>query len=305
MSMNYWRPKSVGSAYQASPILDVIEPYREYTTVVSGLSNYNSTLGAGGGVHTRACAAWMTGVLARPTEGGGRAAGHHGRPVCRPASSAKRRGSTRWSSPSEKQTKRVGNCEYNYSCLYEASISWRSPTVPNPSENNPRVVFERLFGEESEPDARLRRLKKDASILDTFGRSWRVCRGRLGSSDRATVTEYLEAVRDLERQIQKAERSNAASDVAMERPLGMARLSSRAGQDHAGPDFLAYQADLTRVITFPLGGHRGRRPRIISVDWRAGETPRDSHHQNNPEKLTKLSKINTYTFTLFTRLLER
>src|SRR5437867_1130515 len=69
MSMNYWRPKSVGSAYQGSPILDVLEPYRDQITVVSGLSNYASTMGAGGGVHTRACAAWMTGVLARPTEG--------------------------------------------------------------------------------------------------------------------------------------------------------------------------------------------------------------------------------------------
>ncbi len=304
MSMPNWRPKPDGDKLELSPIMTPIAPHKEYVTAVSGLSNYQSTLGSGGGVHTRAMAAWMTGVLAKPTEGSditlAQTADQYAARVLGQ--------DTVLDSIElglERRVSMTGNCEYNYSCLYEATLSWRSPTVPNPIEINPRVVFERLFGEESDPAARAKRMRRNKSILDAVQQQVSGLRGTLGNGDRAMVDEYLQAIRDTERRIQKAEKQNSSSQSApMAQPLGVPDTYNEHAEIMFDLLFLAYQADITRVGTFMLakeGGGPGGYPWI--------GVPEDhhecSHHQNNPEKLAKLAKINTYHLTLFTRLVEK
>jgi hypothetical protein len=304
MSMGYWTPKTIGKDFEFTPILKPLEPFRDSMTVISGLNNYPSTMGAGGGVHTRACAAWMTGVLAKPTEGADvKLAKTADQYAARVLGRDTRLESLEISV--ERQIKRTGNCEYNYSCLYEASISWRTPTVPNPAESNPRVVFERLFGEEVDSEARIRRIRSDKSILDNVTHELSGLKGALGGNDRRTLEEYLTAVRDLERQIQKTETSNASTPVPDDRPVGVPETFDEHVSLMFDLLFLAYQADLTRVATYPSGGIEGGGPGTypwIGVPEQHHET---SHHQNNPEKLMKLSKINTYHVNNFSRFVEK
>ncbi len=304
MSMGYWTPKTVGKDFEFTTIMAGLAPHRDQVTIISGLSNYPSTLGAGGGVHTRACAAWMTGVLAKPTEGADvRLATTADQFAARQLGRETRLESLELSV--ERQVKRTGNCEYNYSCLYEASISWRTPTVPNPMENNPRVVFERLFGEETDATARMRRMKSDKSVLDNVRTELTELRAALGSGDRLTVDEYVAAVRDLERQIERAEKGAATSEVPDARPMGVPETFDEHVDLMMDLLFMAYRADITRVATFPSGGIEGGGPGTypwIGVPEQHHET---SHHQNNPEKLLKLSKINTYHMQKFVHLVDK
>src|SRR5688572_18413313 len=139
MSMPYWRPKTVGKNFEFSPTLAPLERHRDYVTVVSGLNNYSAIFG-GLGVHTRPCAAWLSGTRAQPSEGADvRLATTADQIAARVLGKDTMLESLELSSDA---AERVGNCEFDYSCLYLSTLSWRSPTAPNPMEINPRIVFE-------------------------------------------------------------------------------------------------------------------------------------------------------------------
>ena len=194
MHMPAWTPKTVGPDFELSPTLAGLAPYREYLTVLSGLSNYQSTLAPGGGVHSRAHAAWLTGALAKSTEG---ADVQLSTSVDQYA--ARVLGKETVLESLELSTGRgsgVGNCEYNYSCLYRSTVSWRDPTTPNPTEHNPRVIFERLFGEtEASPGLGPACSSAQKRSSTTSERSWSVCRESLGAGDRGTLEQYVDTVR--------------------------------------------------------------------------------------------------------------
>ena len=299
MHMPLWKPETPGTNFKMSPILQAMEPVRNQLTVLGGLNNYEAGLGDGGGPHTRNQSAWLSGTAAQlgdailaPTADQhaarvlGRDTLFESLEICTEPADA------------------VGSCDNGYSCLYVNTISWKSATVPNPMERNPRIIFERLFGEESDPAARMARIKADKSILDVVSSDLARLGLDIAGGDRQRVEEYLSAVRDVERRIQKAEQQSATSTLNLvERPVGIPEV----WEDHVQLLFdlihLAYQADLTRVVTYAIAREQGNTTyQNIGVPEGHHEC---SHHQNNPHKHKQLTKINTYHIGLLMRFLEK
>jgi len=300
--MQQWTPAEVGSGFELSPILQPLAPYRDQLTVVSGLAHGQAEpLGDGNGEHSRASSTWLNGVHPNQTEGSDVRAGitadqlaarHLGRNTPLPSLEL-----------AIDLDGLVGNCENGYSCVYLNTVAWRSPTTPLPMENNPRVVFERLFGDGGTTEQRVAEMRRDRSILDSVTDDLATLERRIGAGDRSRLDQYLDAIRALERRIQLAEVQSADSELpALARPVGIPETF----EGHVKLMFdlisLAYQADLTRVFTFMLGRELGGRtyPHLGVPDPHHGL----SHHRNDPEKLDKLARINTYHMGLFTHLLE-
>ena len=300
--MQQWTPAQVGSGFELSPILQPLAPYRDQLTVVSGLAHGQAEpLGDGNGEHSRASSTWLNGVHPKQTEGADVRAGitadqlaarHLGRDTPLPSLEL-----------AIDLDGLVGNCENGYSCVYLNTVAWRSPTTPLPMENNPRVVFERLFGDGGTTEQRVAEMRRDRSILDSVTDDLATLEHRIGAGDRSRLDQYLDAIRALERRIQLAEVQSADAELpALARPVGIPETF----EGHVKLMFdlisLAYQADLTRVFTFMLGRELGGRtyPHLGVPDPHHGL----SHHRSDPEKLDKLTRINTYHMGLFTHLLE-
>jgi len=198
----------------------------------------------------------------------------------------------------------VGQCDNGYACVYQNNLSWSSPTTPLPAEAHPRIVFENLFGEEGSAVERRAVLKKRASLLDSVVEEFTRLQKSLGPGDRDRVTQYLDSVRDVERRIQHAEtvaKDNPSRDL--DRPLGV----PAAYADHARLMFdlqlLALQGNITRVVTFQLARETSNRtyPEIGVTDPHHPLT----HHNNDPEKIAKVAKINQFHVSLFAEFLQK
>ena len=204
----------------------------------------------------------------------------------------------------EQNDKMVGNCESGYSCIYQNTMAWLTPMTPLPLEIHPRVVFERLFGDGTTPEEQLDRILRKRSILDSVTEEMHRLERTLGHQDRRRVTQYFAAVRGVEQRLQKTEAHNAESEfVAPDAPIDI----PDDFDDHAKLMFdlqaLAFQADITRVITFQLGRELSTRtyPRIGVPEQHHGV----SHHQTNVEKLAQGTQINTYHAQLLGYFLEQ
>src|SRR5215471_12891661 len=200
MSMKYWAPAQTGANFEFTEPLKALEPFRERVLLLSGLNHYCAGLGDGGGPHTRAYAAWLSGLLAQRTEV------HPMLGTTADQLAAREFGKDTAIESLELSVStnaiKSGACENGYSCLYQL-LSWRSSTQANPTEGDPRVVFERMFGEETSNTERLARIRADKSILDAVVGQVNKLQTKLGGSDRLTVSEYLDTVRDVEKRIQK------------------------------------------------------------------------------------------------------
>jgi hypothetical protein len=302
-AVNYWRPKGDGSAFELSPILTPLAAFKDYLTIVSGLSHRQAeAFSDGGGDHSRASASWLSGVHPKQAEGADvRAA------MTVDQLAADLLGKDTQLPSLELSIDRddlVGNCDNGYSCVYVNTLSWRTPTTPLPPENNPAVVFERLFGDGGTVAHRLAENRKDRSILDALTEDITGLQRALGPGDQQRVDEYLEAVREIERRIQKSEKETSQSTMTMpDRPVGI----PPAFGDHVKLMFdlqwLAYQSDVTRVSTFMLGRELGGRsyPELgVPVNHHGL-----SHHRDDTDSLEKLSRINTYHVELFSHFVNR
>ena len=301
MHMPLWTPRSpgIGNDFVLNATMASLQSVKPYLTVLSHLNNYAAGLGDGGGPHTRNQSAWLSGVLAKSGESDVRLARTADQYAARVLGKDTPLESLEIATDPSDQ---VGSCDNGYSCLYVNTISWRDPTVPNPMERNPRVVFERLFGEESTVEARRKRLATDASILDTVHDSLASLGRQIGPSDRLRVEEYLSSIRDAERRIQKTEQQSLTA-VDVTRPAGIPATF----EDHTllmfDLLFLAYQSDLTRVVTFSIAREQGNKNyNNIGVPEGHHES---SHHQNDPHKQSQLTKINTYHLSLYETLLRK
>ncbi len=294
MMMENWTPAETGEGYTLTPILKPLEPYRAKFSVITGLDHAQAeALGDGAGDHGRCCGSYLTGVHVKKTEGADLASG-----VSMDQLVAKRFGEFTQIPSLElglEPPSLVGSCDTGYSCAYTNTLSWTSASTPLPVTINPREVFERLFGDGDSLDSksRLAQLKRQASILDFVAEDAKRMSRSMGASDRKKLDEYLTSVRDIERRIQKIEQGGAdvAALPAYARPSGV----PDSFEDHAHMmidlQVLAAQADLTRVSTFMLAREVSARayPEIGVPD---GHHPL-SHHGNDPEKIAKLTKINT------------
>ena len=198
----------------------------------------------------------------------------------------------------------VGNCDDGYNCVYVNTISWSSPTTPLPTETNPRRVFERLFGEGGSEAEMRAEVLADRSILDAMLEDLARLRATLGAGDRTRVSQYLDSVREVERRIRIAEpQANQPGLALPERPVGVPESYDEHARLMLDLQVLAYQADITRVFSLMLGREQTARtfPWIGVSDGHHAV----SHHQDNPEKIAAIARINAYQVGLFAYLLQR
>ena len=294
-----WTPAEVGRLTALSPSLAALTPHLEDITVVThlDLENAHTT-----GNHASSNAAFLSCLKGKRTEGSDYELG-----VTVDQIAAQRIGGDTPIPSLELGTDlivQVGACDNGYACVYQNNLSWASPTQPLPTEADPRVVFERLFGDGGTPEQRQAEMRKNASILDWVLEDMSRLQRSLGSSDRVRVDEYVSTVREVERRIQLAEQQAGESPLpALDRPASV----PESWEEHVKLMFdlqvLALRADLTRVITFQMAREASTRtyPQIGVPE------PHHpiSHHVNDPEKLAKLAKINAYHVSLFAYMLDR
>jgi hypothetical protein len=301
-----WLPKGTGANFELSPVLSPLEPFRDKLVVVTGLfSDQAEALGDGGGDHSRASGTYLTGVHVKRSD----TVVEAGISMDQIAAKAFER-ETQLSSLqlTVDDASLVGACDVGYSCAYSSTLSWLTPTLPLMAENNPRVVFERLFGANDSTDSRVRaaRLAQDRSILDSITDRVKTLQKSLGANDNRKVSDYLESLRDVERRIQKAEEQSLQSPANVpdvERPVGI----PDSFEHHVGLlydlQLLAFQSDLTRVTTFMYGREQNGRP-YPQIGVPEPHHPL-THHQDLPEKMEKCAKIQTYHVRLFAGYLEK
>ncbi|MEE2934727.1 MAG: DUF1552 domain-containing protein [Planctomycetota bacterium] len=300
--LSRWTPKTekVGERLsdELSPILKSLASVKDKISVISNLELANAYPGS----HATSNSAFLSCAKAKVTESTDYylgttvdqiAAKHIGRSTQLPSLEI-----------AMDLLKLVGQCDNGYACVYQNNLSWSSPTTPLPAEAHPRIVFDMLFGEGGTRAQRQKALKKRASLLDWVREDMKALQRELGPADRNRITEYLDSVREVERRIHAAEAQ--AKDIELpdlDRPLGV----PAAFADHARLMFdlqlLALQTDVTRVITFQLARETSNRtyPEIGVPD------PHHplSHHGNNPDKIERMSKINTFHVSLFSEFLQK
>jgi Protein of unknown function (DUF1552) len=303
-SMSHWKPQSVeGTSLELSPSLKPLEALKEYVVVPTGLTHHQAeSLGDGNGEHSRGQTVWLSGVHPKRTEG---ADVRNSTTVDQLAAQVLGKDTPLMSLElALEQDYLVGNCDNGYSCTYWNTVSWRTPTTPLPMEVNPRVVFERLFGDGGTAAERLAEIREDRSILDWVTNDINRLQKTLGGGDRTRVSEYLDAIREVERRIQAIERQAGNSPLALpDRPIGVPESYDEYAKLMFDLQALAFQADITRVFTMLLGREQSNRPypQIGVPDAHHAI----SHHQKDPAKLEKAHKINTYHVALTAYFLER
>jgi len=302
-NMNDWTPATEGVGFAFSPILKPLEAFRDRTLVLTGLDNFPATdQGDSGGQHPRAAPAFMSCVHPKQTEGADVQAGTTidqliARQICRDSKLASLELAV-------DRNDVVGACDHGYACAYMNSMSWKTPTMPLPSETNPRAVFERLFGSGDTAEARVVRSQEDRSILDGVMQEISQLRRRVGPRDGAKLSEYLDAIRDVEQRIAKSESYNGDFAVP-ERPAGVPETFKEYAELMFDLQALAFQADITRVSSFLMA--RENVNRSYSEIGLPEAHHSISHHGNNPEKMAVYSKLNTYhveTLAYFLRKLQ-
>jgi hypothetical protein len=298
--MDQWTPQTEGTDFEFPRILKPLEPFRGYINVVTGLHHKAADTTA---VHSLSPTTWLSGVRPKPTQGVDAFAGvtadqvaalHIGQDTMLPSLEM----------ATEDHSDLIGSCDRDYGCIYMNTLSWRTPTTPLPMEVNPRKVFERMFDQGGSPAERRKRNDEERSILDAITAEAADLERGLGAKDRATVSDYLENVREIERRIQRADNQQAKADLKLpETPAGI----PFAYQDHVRMMYdlaaLAWQANVTRVFTYMVAREVSNRtyPQIGVPDGHHAT----SHHQNKPEKIEKLVKIQSYHVGLFADFLKK
>jgi hypothetical protein len=299
MIMKNYLPLTEGASYELTPTLSALAPFREQVLVLSGLECIPPP-GRPGGAHAKASTRFLTDISPPTSETWLDAGISMDQILAQETGKQTQVASLELGIESSETT---GACDTGFACPYTNTISWKSQNTPLPTQNNPRVIFERLFGDSAstDPKVRLARLRQQRSVLDSVTEEVAHLGGVLPSSDRTKLTEYLEAVRDVERRIENAEAQSDRELPVVDQPAGI----PSNWEEHVNLMFdlevLAFQCDLTRVITLMIGHeHSGMTFPQIGVNDAHHPI---SHHQQEPDKVAKMSKINAYHVQMFARLL--
>jgi hypothetical protein len=298
-----WLPKGEGSDFELSPTLKELEPFKDKLIVVTGLfSDQAEALGDGGGDHSRACGSYLTGVHVKKSDTSLENAVSMDQIVAKTYESETQLSSLQMTAD---ENSLLGSCDLGYSCAYSSTLSWLTPTLPLMAENNPRVLFERMFGSSDSTDPRVRaaRLRQDQSLLDSVSDRVNQLQRQLGHADNRKVNDYLASLRDVERRIQKAEEQSSKALPEVTQPAGIPDNFDAHVRLLYDLQLLAYQADLTRVITFMYGREQTGTP-YPQIGVPEPHHPL-THHQGNPEKMEKCAKIQRYHIHLFAGYLEK
>lgn len=306
MNMNHWTPTAEGTAFELPSTLAPLAKVKDKLTVFTGLAQRNAfALGDGPGDHARSTAVWLTGVHPKKTAG---ADIRNGPSVDQVA--AQRIGNRTKFASLEIGCERgaqAGDCDSGYSCAYSSNISWRSETTPVAKEVNPRLVFERLFGNGEageEAESRFRRERYRKSILDLVMDDAISLRKELGRRDVQKLDEYLEGVREIERRLERIEKENPTAMLSgAQRPKGIPAEYGEHIRLMGDMMILAFQSDLTRISTFMLANDGSNRPfRQIGITDGHHDI---SHHGNTSDKMEKKRQIDRWQVEQVAYVLER
>ena len=290
IAMEYWTPVEDGNDFQLTPILHPLTDFKDQMTVVSGLRGYWTP------AHAGASTTFLTGAAGVAGETAPVADISMDQILAREYGQHTEIASLQLAIDSRAN---AGQCSGGHSCVYTNTLCWRSRTTPLPMENNPRVVFEQMFGDSgsTDPETRRARMQRDRSILDSVTEKVADLRREVGQADSLKIDEYLEGVRDIERRIQRAEERESYEVPSVEQPEGIPGTFAEHVKMMFDLQVLAHQVDLTRVSTFMLGREVSSRT-YTEIGVPDAHHPL-SHHEYKPEKIALMSKINTYHASMF------
>jgi hypothetical protein len=300
--MKHWTPAAEGANFQITPTLEPVAPFRDQILLVTGLANQAAVPAKGerrAGPHASASGAFLTGVYPKPPAQAG---------ISLDQIAAKELGKDTQLASLELTLdlgEQGAGADAADTDAYLNTMSWRSATTPLPVENNPRKVFERLFGgdESTDPAERFRRMQQDRSVLDSVTEEVRRLLGGLGPSDRGKLSEYLDGIRDVEHRIQKAEDNSSRDTLVMDRPAGIPASYDEHAKLMADLQVLAFQSDLTRVSTFLMAREKSERA-YREIGMEEGHHAL-SHHDDNAAMVAKVAQIDLYHTRLFAYFLEK
>lgn len=299
--MNKWLPKTEGAGFEMTPTLEPMAAFRDQMMIVSGLNIKAADMrpGEDGSGHARSSAAYLTGIHPKPNGSLGASADQV---IAREFGKHTQLGSLELGMEAPDLD---GRADGSYRESYTNTISWRTGTQPLPIETNPRKVFDRLLGNSrsTDPEVRLRNIQMNRSILDFIRDETARLSAELGSSDKRKLSEYLDSVRDIERRIQLAEQQVSREIPEIERPDGLPTTYSEKAKLLFDLQVLAFQTDLTRMITFMFGLESGEgdyRELGISEGHHAL-----SHHSNYAEPIAACERIDHFHSELFAYYLDK
>ena len=304
MIMDAWNPaNNDGKLGELPRTLKALEPYKDDILHLGNLThNTGRALLDGAGDHGRCSGSYLTGIQVKKSLVDIRAGVSFDQIVANEIG-----GKTRFPSLElgMDDARQAGDCDSGYSCAYTNNLAWRSETQPLPPTLNPRALFERLFGtgQPMTPAEHARQAKYRRSILDFVTDDTHKLEGSLGPTDRRKLDEYLSAIREVERQIQRAESDNKQIDPQMDKPYGVPADFAEHFKLMSNMIAIAFQADLTRIVTF-LVTHEGTSRPYRELGIPDGHHPL-THHRNQPELMEKVRKINEYHMQQFAGFVEK
>ena len=300
-NMADWTPKTEGALGELPAILQPLAKVKDDLLILTGLTADKARPhGDGGGDHARALSAFLTGCQPRKTDGADIRAGVSVDQVA----AGRLADITRLPSLEigAEAGAMAGNCDSGYSCVYSSTMSWRSATQPLPKEVNPKLVFERLFGNGGDAE----RAKRDArrkSVLDFVREDSAELKNKLGAGDLRKLDEYFSAIRDVEQRINKADKLPPVKTPEYKAPVTIPAVYAEHLRILADLMVLAFQADVTRVCTFVLANEGSNKPYPFAG---VPEGHHDlSHHGNDPKKKEKIRDINKFHTSQLAYLIER
>jgi hypothetical protein len=294
--MDKWTPKTEGSLAELPPILKPLDPYKKYLTVVSGLENKSAVAAP---VHAITPGTWLSCVPPRISHepyGGITidqiAAQHISQDTPLPSLEI-----------GTEEQGGEGSCDRNYGCSYGKTISFRDPSTPLPMEHNPRKLFQQLFGAGDTAEERALLSKESVSVIDLVRADAKDLEKTLGAADRAALEDYLGTVREIERRVEKISSRDLSAVKLPDAPSGIPSNFD----EHMGLMFdmmaLAFQANLTRVASFMMAAEVSNQPyNFIGISDAFHPL---SHHQNNPQKLDRLAKVQTFHTQMFAKFVKK
>lgn len=303
IDMRHWNPDYEGPLQELPRILKPLEPFKQDITLLGNLTHNNGrALLDGAGDHGRCCGAYLTGVQPRKTVTEIKCGISCDQIVANQAGKNMRFPSLEVGLEDARQ---AGDCDSGYSCAYTNNLAWRSETQPLPPILDPRALFERLFGTGAEltPEERAVRRKFRRSILDFVQEDTSKLQTNLGPTDRRKLDEYLSSVREIERQLERAEKDNAQINPGMEKPYGVPADFAEHFKLMTDMITVAFQTDMTRVLTF-LVTREGTSRAYREIGIPDGHHPL-THHRNDPAMMEKVARINTYHMQQFAAWIEK
>lgn len=299
-----WWPTGLGAEYKLSRTLEPLEKSKPSIQILGGLNHKNAEPGPdGAGDHARGNGTFLTGVRLNKSATNIRAGISIDQILARQIGHLTRFPSLELTCDSDRKTTQ---CDSGYSCAYQYNISWSSPTTPMTPENNPRLVFERLFGAGA-PGERgknlERRREEDRSVLDFVLEDARTMQRRLNPPDQRKLDQYLTGVREIEARIQKTERFGKAQDPAVETPLGIPADYTEYVQLMYDMLFLTFQSDSSRVATFLLA-HDGSNRSFDHIGVSEGHHDL-THHMNRKDWIAKVADIDLWYVKQIAKFLEK